>query len=448
MYFRKNKRFEVESWYFALRGFINVVLGASFYLRTDWASNLAMQIFGVWLIFNNVLQMTPSIFRQRTRRLLPEVLSTGIIGITVGILALIKTFWAIEIATIFMGFLLLFRSIIELKILVESRIRVHHQRRLLAWTMITLIFSFYFILNPFQEIHFLVKAFGVYSILIGLNHILISSRLSEKIEQLEEETRKEESGAKNLTVENYKNVAWQKNQLYEKQWNPIKPGEIIEPSKYSRPIVIAAHPDDLEAFAGGLAFRLDGVFSIIFSGGDKGVWESKYKDMSKPEYINMRLGEAVKAGKLLGLKQIIYMGYTDRNIDVNPENIEKIMVLLNHYNPDLVISFEYHHKMTLDPHPDHLAVGEITRQAIKKFSDKEKLDYILMSSILPDIFVDISDVRRVKLEALSKHETQLSFNSIIFPFLEKLITKIWGAYLNIDYAEGYRIVELRELEND
>ena len=441
MYFHESTRYDLEPWYLAFRGLINVLLGASIYLRPDWASDLIMQLFGAWLIINNIIQIVPFFIRHRTRRLLPEAIFTSIIGISVGILALIKTIIAIEIATLFIGLLLFFRAIIELLILVESHMRVQHQRRLLVWVIISIIFSFYLLLNPFGEIHFLEKTFGVFAIILGFNHIITSSRISVKFLKVEKETQ---SSKRLVPVENFNDLSLSSNQINKKtsSFEPIKPGGILNPSSYHCPIVVAAHPDDLEAFAGGLVFELGEVISVIFSGGDKGVWNSKYKYMNKKDYINLRMGEASEAGKLLRLKEIIYMGYFDREIEVNDENVEKICTIFNHYNPDLVISFEYRNKETLDPHPDHLAVGEITRQAVTKYMKDQDLDYILMSSLLPNIFVNISDVRRVKVEALSKHETQISFNSIIFPFLEKLITKIWGAYLDIDYAEGYRVFEI------
>ncbi|TRO53486.1 hypothetical protein E2P71_06125, partial [Candidatus Bathyarchaeota archaeon] len=362
MYFHESTRFDVKPWYLAFRGLINVLLGASIYFRPAWASDLVMQLFGAWLIINNLIQIGPFFTKHRTRKLLPEALTTSIIGVAVGLLALIKTITAIEIATLFIGLLLFFRAIIELVILVESHMRVQHQRRLLVWVIISLVFSLYLILNPFGEIHFLEKTFGVYAIILGLNHIMTSSRKNIEISNVEKENQ---SGDQLVPVENFESLTLSPTQINENtsSLKPIRPGEILNPTRYHRAIVVAAHPDDLEAFAGGLVLELGGVISVIFSGGDKGVWDSKYKNMEKKDYINLRLGEAAEAGKLLRLKEIIYLGYFDRDIEVNEDNVEKTCTIFNHFNPDLVISFEYRSKETLDPHPDHLAVGEITRRA-------------------------------------------------------------------------------------
>ena len=54
-------------------------------------------------------------------------------------------------------------------------------------------------------------------------------------------------------------------------------------------------------------------------------------------------------------------------------------------------------------------------------------------------------MRRVKLEALACHSTQHGLNGIIFPFLEKLITRIWGAFDGVEYAEGYRLIDIPTL---
>ena len=141
MYFQEPKKFETRSWYLVLRGLVNVLLGGYVYLRPDLATDLVMQLFGAWLILNNLVQIERFFLQHRTRRLLPEPLSTGVIGLNVGILALIKTVTAIEIATLLIGLLLFLRSIIELIILVESRMRVRHQKRLILWVILSFLFG-------------------------------------------------------------------------------------------------------------------------------------------------------------------------------------------------------------------------------------------------------------------------------------------------------------------
>lgn len=248
-----------------------------------------------------------------------------------------------------------------------------------------------------------------------------------------------------LTIEDYISSSSQQSRSFT-NWNHLKPGEKINLSKYKRPIVLAAHPDDLEAFAGGLVFQLKDLLSVIYSGGDKGVWNPQYRKMDKDEYIQLRLKEASEAGKLLGVSEIIYMGYLDRGIKCTEVSVRNALLILERYEPDLVVSFEFYRGRNIDPHPDHIAVGEITRRAVMMYKGKGSLDYIVMSTLFPNVFVDVSDVRRFKLVALGEHDSQDDFNSIIFPFLEKFITKIWGAYNGVDYAEGYRFVDSQTMK--
>jgi LmbE family N-acetylglucosaminyl deacetylase/uncharacterized membrane protein HdeD (DUF308 family) len=445
MYFREiDESYSIKSWYFILRGFIDIIFGLAAFLRPEWASDLIVRLFGVWLIFTNIIQFAPFVLGKRTRRLWPEALASSVIGLLIGFLALVKYQLAVEIAAIIVGLLLLFRALIELVILVESNMRAYHQRWLILWVVFSLVFGFYIIINPFGEERIIEKVLGIYAILIGFNHVLVASRKSHIVIEREEQIHSEIDSDRYVPVETMSELRFNKNPLSSnnvERWEPIKPGEKINVSKYKRPIVIAAHPDDLEAFAGGLVFQLGNVLSVIFSGGDRGVWSPKYSAMDKSEYIRLRLKESSEAGKILGVNEIIYMGYLDRSIKCTDDNIQKILTILEKYEPDIIVSFEYHKSITLDPHPDHLAIGEITRQAVMKCMNDVRFDYFVMSTIFPNVFVDVSNVRRVKLEALARHTSQTGLNSIIFPFLEKLITKLWGAYNGVDFAEGYRCVQ-------
>ncbi|HVO69878.1 MAG TPA: PIG-L deacetylase family protein, partial [Aggregatilineaceae bacterium] len=203
------------------------------------------------------------------------------------------------------------------------------------------------------------------------------------------------------------------------------------------------HPDDLEGFAGGLAFKLtSGAISAIFAGGDRGVWAPEYARMPKRDYIDVRLEESAEAARRLGLKEVIYLGYFDRAVECNEESIQKALDLLRRHQPDLVASFEFYRWATPYPHPDHLAVGNIVRHAVARYEHNDRLDYLLTSTLLPNIVLDVTGVRRVKLEALACHTTQIGLNGVIFPFLGKFMTRLWGAFNGVDFAEGYRLVDV------
>lgn len=89
-----------------------------------------------------------------------------------------------------------------------------------------------------------------------------------------------------------------------------------------------------------------------------------------------------------------------------------------------MISFEYHKWLNPYRHPDHLATAAIAREAIARYARRDHIDYLVTSTLFPNRFVDVTGIRRVKLEALACHTTQATLNAAIFPFLEKLITMV------------------------
>jgi LmbE family N-acetylglucosaminyl deacetylase len=159
----------------------------------------------------------------------------------------------------------------------------------------------------------------------------------------------------------------------------------------------------------------------------------------------VRLEESEESAKLLGVNEIIYMGYLDRGLACDEKTIEQALAQLRLHQPDLVLAFEFHHRATPYPHPDHMAAANIVRNAIARYEQRDQLDYYVCSSLLPNRFVDVSATRRVKLEALACHTTQSGLNSVIFPFFEKMMTRLWGVYAGVDYAEGYRKVNIPEM---
>ena len=122
--------------------------------------------------------------------------------------------------------------------------------------------------------------------------------------------------------------------------------------------------------------------------------------------------------------------------------------ILEYVQPDLIVSFEFRRKLSYYPHHDHINTALIVREAARRYVEAgHEVDYLLTSTLGPNAFLDVSNVRRIKLEALACHTTQDALNAIIFPFFEKLTGSIWGAFNGVKYAEGYRKVDIRDLKS-
>ena len=209
-------------------------------------------------------------------------------------------------------------------------------------------------------------------------------------------------------------------------------------------MIIAPHPDDLEGFTAGLAYTLDSpVVSVVVAGGNLGVWEEEHAQLESQDYIALRLQESEIAARMLGVKEIIYMGYLDRGVVCDETGVERMLAQINMHQPDLIVSFEFYKSITPYAHPDHIATAQMVRNAVARY--EQEADYIVASTLAPNYFLDVSDIRRIKLEALACHTTQAQLNSIIFPFFEKGITTLWGTFTGVRYAEGYRLIPKSDL---
>jgi LmbE family N-acetylglucosaminyl deacetylase/uncharacterized membrane protein HdeD (DUF308 family) len=448
MYFLElSERYTTRTLYFVLRGVVNIGVGLAALLWSAGAADLLIRVFGLWLVINGLLQIVPIVFGRRTRRLWHQALASGLVALLVGGLALGNNVLALNVTAIMLGLLLIFRAALEVTILIEAHMRVQHQRALLLGVALSVTGGCVLLASPFSDDYAFEKLLGVYVIVLGCIHVITAWRVSDQIRASEAQSHTvlsqsrfvpiiEEDPAPSVTIE----------PELPGEWTPAVPGARLDLERYRRPIILAPHPDDLEAFTGGLVYQLAvDVLSVVFAGGDKGVWGPNFARMDKTDYIRVRLAEAADAARLLGVSEIIYMGYLDRGVTCTDAAVQRVLEIFQHHQPDLVVSFEFYRRATPYPHPDHLAAGEIVRRAVAQYAGRDRLDYLVASTILPNVFVDVTGVRRVKLEALACHTTQTGLNGIIFPFLEKLTTRLWGAFAGVDYAEGYRLVNISQL---
>jgi len=216
-------------------------------------------------------------------------------------------------------------------------------------------------------------------------------------------------------------------------------------SKYKRTLFFTAHPDDLEGFAGGLVKRLSkraDVVSIIFSEGNRGRWKFKYIFMNKRHFEKLRLRESMKAKKVLGITEVKDLGFEDRKIPINKFVEKQIYEVVKSIKPDLIVSFEYSKFLNFYLHPDHMAVAKNIKSVIFNNKFSSKFDYLVFNTVLPNYYIDVSDVERTKRRALKFHKTQKRLNRELFFVLDLLPTRIMGFLYGKKYVETYRSVKI------
>jgi LmbE family N-acetylglucosaminyl deacetylase len=186
-------------------------------------------------------------------------------------------------------------------------------------------------------------------------------------------------------------------------------------------LVIVAHPDDAEFLCGGTVARwcAEGwtVDYLLTTSGDMG---SKEEGMTRKKLLSIREKEQRAAAKALGVRRCIFLRYPDGYVEDTVELRGKIVREIRRLKPDLVV--------TWDPfrrgfnHRDHRLTGQAALDAIYPLA-RNPLGYpehleqglkihrvnevLLAGTDQPDYYVDVSNYLEKKMEALSKHESQI-----------------------------------------
>ena len=138
---------------------------------------------------------------------------------------------------------------------------------------------------------------------------------------------------------------------------PVVPTErsTREPSA-PRVLVLGAHPDDAEFFAGGLlhAHRNQGATLRIISVTNG---QSGHHEMPSDALVARRRTEAARSGSLLQSDYVTW-DYPDGSLQPTLDVRESIIREIRTFRPDLVLTHR-----PFDYHPDHRAVGQAVQDA-------------------------------------------------------------------------------------
>lgn len=217
-------------------------------------------------------------------------------------------------------------------------------------------------------------------------------------------------------------------------------------------LAIGAHPDDVElSCAGTIAKSVKlgyGIGIIDLTGGELGTRGSKA----------IRAKEAASAATILGcFRENLHLA--DGNIEVNQNNILKLMKLIRKHRPQVLLI-----PHSSERHPDHVRAHHLCREAwfysgLQKIETKLNgkkqepwrprtfFHFMQWDVFIPSFIVDISDVYQTRMEAIlvfksqfhdpgsKEPETILSQKS----FLEMLETraKHYGQQIGVRYGEPF-----------
>lgn len=220
-------------------------------------------------------------------------------------------------------------------------------------------------------------------------------------------------------------------------------------------LVISAHPDDSEFGAAGTAclWTKDGweFHYLICTDGSKGTEDP---EMTPDKLVPLRRKEQSDAVEVVGGKSVEFLDYVDGELRYTPDLMREVVRKIRTIQPYAVFSHDPNQivRDTFINHPDHRCVGEVALDAVYPIarngpSFPELRDQGLMPFSVSEVYlwtasnvnfeVDITDAMDKKLEALSKHKSQIAD-------FEETAQRVKGFWQNEEgrYVERFRRIQL------
>jgi LmbE family N-acetylglucosaminyl deacetylase len=137
---------------------------------------------------------------------------------------------------------------------------------------------------------------------------------------------------------------------------------------FSRAMVVVAHPDDAEFGCSGTVAKWcrlgwDVVY-VMCTDGSKG---SEDRETTSAKLAELRATEQRAAGKILGLKDVVFLGNPDGYLEPTLELRRDISREIRRWKPDVLITTNPVRDLSGSGyvgHPDHMAAGEAALAAV------------------------------------------------------------------------------------
>jgi len=207
----------------------------------------------------------------------------------------------------------------------------------------------------------------------------------------------------------------------------------IERPEGNNVVVISPHPDDDVIACGGTLIKHHEakckLTSIYMTDGRKG--DPSYGD--EELLVLERQAESKRSGEVIGIDRMIFLHHRDQELRPTGAAVAELVSLLDEIQPDLVYS-----PFFVDNHADHRASARILVESAKKVKKPFLCcAYQTWMPIFPNVLVDISGELQRKLEALSKHKTQMK--NIDYASICVAASTLWSLYgeKNVQYVEAF-----------
>jgi LmbE family N-acetylglucosaminyl deacetylase len=224
-------------------------------------------------------------------------------------------------------------------------------------------------------------------------------------------------------------------------------------------MVVVAHADDAEWGCSGTVARwcAEGweVVYVLCTDGSKG---SDDPEITSEELVKIRQQEQLNAGKVLGLHNIVFLGYEDSMLQPTLDLRRDIAREIRRYRPDVLICMGPTRRFTGNGyigHPDHFASGEAALSAVFPTArDRLTFPELLQEGLEPhkvrevwimehdnaDQYVDVTDYMETSIAALQQHKSQVTAEEAD-KYMRQWRSRV-GEKVGFKYAEGFKRFKL------
>lgn len=207
--------------------------------------------------------------------------------------------------------------------------------------------------------------------------------------------------------------------------SPLDRHELIQPLE--RALVVVSHPDDAEFGAAATIAQLTAggarVDYVVTTDGSKGTEDPA---VLPEELSSTRVAEQRAAADILGVTEIVHLGYPDGYLTPTLDLRRDIVRQIRTFRPDLVITQNPQRRLDHNPfigHPDHLATGEATLAAVypaardhlnfpELWQDEHlepwKVRQVLLTGVEePNLWLDIAATFAIGVRSILAHTSQV-----------------------------------------
>lgn len=228
-------------------------------------------------------------------------------------------------------------------------------------------------------------------------------------------------------------------------------------------LVLAAHPDDAELGCAG------SIIKWVSEGYKVGVIDFTQGELGTRGSLEIRLKEAEKAQKVLGILYRENLQLPDGFFENNKENQLKLIRMIRKFQPKLVVI-----NAPEDRHPDHAKAAKLSIDSLflsgllkiqtydneilqQPWRPQNYIHYIQDKLLIPNLIVDITPYMEKKIEAIKAYESQFYNPNSTEPetyisskeFWENIYSRAmeFGRMINKKYGEGFILPKAYPFKN-